>query len=932
MSKNYDSDEKNVDVGGVDVSDMKTLDAEKDLKGRRQNAKKAKRGSVGGKIFRFFLLLVVLAIAAGLAFCAFDRKSAISSIPNSFSFYVKTSSAIDTIDPILDLRAADVFLSTPEFKGFRSLFMDLRSSPIRKNWVFRKLAARPVDAALYDGAIESGKQNFIAAVNFGWMSFISRNFKAVYPKIFPFIKKILYENKAEIKIVDDENLSYFELKLDGEMYYFVPAKNLVIFSDSKELLMMSAVVANDITYTEPQKKLILQKAKEFRIIANARKLAETFTSQNDVTGNVAALLPENELSVVALKFSDTDISIDMKVPVSLNDEKTAALRNVFAKKSTTPEILSRMTDIVQYYTILNIGTLEELQKGVFPILPVKNPDAMWNSANTACRFALSMDISDLIFSWSGKELAVLGIENQNDPVFAVQVADEKKRQEVFDKVADSFFVNSDNSLILDGVRLPRLKLPSFLNGILSLFGVSIPKPYYMVLDDFIYFSESPEALSAIFMENDSGNSLLKIDSWKTVSSGLKNDVAVSLFYNLDRSIPFFIRSNVSVSQVLELYTMGRFDVRIKDDEINFVLQANSSMSKNLRAVPGFPIELDKSAVVQSFVVENEQSPRFAFWTEKNSIKRIDLSSLEMKGVEDVGKCELAQVGAKVKNGALWAVSSDGYVYLFDRNLSALENFPVVLPERTVSGISSCDDGILVPLENGSIALVRPNGTVSTIKMPEISIKSSPNVLGNIASVYDKSFLGAIYFADLKNLSCMNEENPLNLYEIGFGSPVSLSADKKIYTAFVSQAGTLFIWEDFSGEPVVQKDISGGAELAYGTFEGRICASSKYFYALSSNAVLFRIGVDGEVLSVKIPNATAKDAFISVKKTEKFGEERVFVNADSNIIYGFNEKLELLPGFPLVGSGNPFFADVDGDKKNEILSISLDKKITAWKLR
>ena len=132
MSKNYDSDEKNVDVGGVDVSDMKTLDAEKDLKGRRQNAKKAKKGSVGGKIFRFFLLLVVLAIAAGLAFCAFDRKSAISSIPNSFSFYVKTSSAIDTIDPILDLRAADVFLSTPEFKGFRSLFMDLRSSPIRE--------------------------------------------------------------------------------------------------------------------------------------------------------------------------------------------------------------------------------------------------------------------------------------------------------------------------------------------------------------------------------------------------------------------------------------------------------------------------------------------------------------------------------------------------------------------------------------------------------------------------------------------------------------------------------------------------------------------------------------------------------------------------------------------------------------------------------
>ena len=57
-----------------------------------------------------------------------------------------------------------------------------------------------------------------------------------------------------------------------------------------------------------------------------------------------------------------------------------------------------------------------------------------------------------------------------------------------------------------------------------------------------------------------------------------------------------------------------------------------------------------------------------------------------------------------------------------------------------------------------------------------------------------------------------------------------------------------------------------------------------------------------------------------------------MNADSNVIYGFNEELELLPGFPVVGHGNPVFADVDGDRKPEILSMSLDKKITACKLR
>ena len=925
MSEKIDTEEKK-----VDISEMKTLDA--DAASGSEPKKGKKKKSVAGKLFRFVLLVIVVSVAAGLAFCAFDRKSAVSVIPKSFSFYVRTDSAIDTIDPMLDLRAADVFLSTPEFKAFRSIFMDLRSSPLRKNKVFRKLAARPVDAAVYDGAMEAGKQNFIAAVNLGCLSFVSRPLKSVFPKILPLVKGVLEENKAELRLVDGENLSYFELNLEGALYYFVPVKNLVVFSDSAELLMMAAVVDNDVMYTSAQKKIIAQKSKDLRVIANARSLAESFTSQNAVLGKIVDILPADELSVVSVKFSDSDIYVDMRVPLSAESLSSSSLNSILSQKSTAPAILTRMTDVVQYYTVLNAGSLSELKESVFPVLPVKDSAAMWDSANKACRFAFSMDIDELIFSWSGRELAVLGIENQNDPVFAVQVSDEKKRQAVFDKFVDSIFINSDNSLILDGVRLPRLKLPSFLNGLLSVFGISIPKPYYMVLDDFIYFSESPEALSAIFMQNDKGDSLVKLESWRTVSSGVSNDATVSLFYNLNRSVPFFLRSNAALSKVLELYTLGRFDVKLRGDEICFVLQANADKANDMRSVPGFPVDVQDDAVAKNFVVENSENPKFVFWTGKNSISGLDLASLETKTVENVGKCELVSASPKMKNGVLWAVSGDGYVYLCDRGLNFLENFPVVLPERTVPGIAVCDEGVLVPLESGSIVLVYPNGTTSTIKMPEISIKSSPDVVGGIVSVYNKSFMGGLYFADLKTLSCLNAEAPLELYEIGFGSPASIVDGNKRYTAFVTQAGTLSIWEDMGAEPVVSKDLLSMDAPVDGTFEGKICASSKYFYALSTDAVLYRISVDGSVLSVKIPGATARDAFLSVSAIGKKGDECVFVNADSNVIYGFNEELELLPGFPVVGHGNPVFADVDGDRKPESLSMSLDKKITACKLR
>ena len=929
MSKKYDSDDEKVQGDEIDISEMKTIDAEKSVETRKTAGKK--RGGVGKVVLTLFLLLL-LSFAALLVFCAFDKKSAISAIPKTFSCYVKTDSAIDALDPMLDLRAADVLLSSPEFIGFRSVFMDLRSSPLRKNKIFRKIAARPIDAALYDGAMEAGKQNFIAAVDLGCFSFVSRPMLSFFPKILPLVEPILKENKIGLGIVENESLSYFELNVDGAVYYFVPVKNLVIFSDSPDLLLMAAVFDNDVSYTASQKKLISQKSKDLRVIANARSLAESFTKDADVLGKVVDVLPSDELSVVSVKFSDSDIYVDMKVPLDTESVAASSLGAILSKKSTAPEILSRMTDIVQYYTVLNAGTFEELQKSVFPVLPVKNPASMWDSANSACRFAFSMDIDELLFSWTGREFAVLGIENQNDPVFAIQISDEKKRQQVFDKIVDSIFINSDNSLILDGARLPRLRLPSFLNGLLSMFGISLPKPYYMVLDDYIYFSESPEALSAIFMENDKGDSLMKVESWKTVSSGIKNDATVSLFYNLNRSIPFFLRSNAALSKVLELYTVGRFDVKIKDGELDFVLQANSDAAKDLRSVPGFPLEIPSDAVAKNFVVENRDNPKFVFWSGKDSISRLDLASLETKTVENVGKCQLVPASQKQRDASLWAVSSDGYVYLCDRNLEFLENFPVVLPERTVPGIAVCDDGVLVPLENGSIVLVYPNGSTSTIKMPEISIKASPSVLGNIVSVYNKSFLGAIYFADLKSLSCVNAENPIEMFEIGFGSPASIMSGKKLYTAFVTQAGSLSIWEDMGTEPVVSKNLGESESSLDSTFEGRLCASSKYFYALSTDAVLYRISLNGDLLSVKIPNSSARDAFLSVKKMEKSGEECVFVNADSNVIYGFSEDLELLQGFPVVGSGSPVFADVDGDKKNEILAISLDKKITACKLR
>ena len=84
--------------------------------------------------------------------------------------------------------------------------------------------------------------------------------------------------------------------------------------------------------------------------------------------------------------------------------------------------------------------------------------------------------------------------------------------------------------------------------------------------------------------------------------------------------------------------------------------------------------------------------------------------------------------------------------------------------------------------------------------------------------------------------------------------------------------------------------------------------------------------------MQIPEVTVKNGYLTVLSPEENGVENIFVSVDGNIIYGFNQGLELLSGFPLPGRGKPLFVDVNSDKNADCLVFSLDNKITAWNLR
>ena len=879
---------------------------------------KKQRSNFFVRFLRFVLVLVLIIICVLGVWCAFSalhRKQALALLPQDYSLYVHMDSAWEAIEPLIDLRAADLLLASPEFLQFRASFMQLRSSALRNNRLIQFLLSRRIDIGMYTQSGDA--HDFVAIIDLGVFSAVSRLAPFLLPRMD--IPQLITWYGAAV--------TYFEYTYEGMTFYIAPYRNVLVVSMQKTLFDTALRADNDVAYTKEERAFLTHNdGQPIRIIANARKLVQSFITENTLTAHLTPLLASDALSVVAFGISDAEITVTAHLPLMLPEENP--LTPLLKKNASLPALFSRLSDNVHYYTIVNIGSLEELKTALFPLLAANqhtNIGDLWRTANSMSRTLFSLPIDEVLFSWTGAEFAVCGVEGLQEPVFAVQIKDELQRQQVFNSVLSSIIVTDDTSLILDGVRLPKLMVPGFFQRILALFDINLPSPYYMVQDGFIYFSKSPETLSALHTAVQAGKRLSKNENWQRVSTAQQSLATVSLFYNLERNVPFFLRGNGTVSNILQLYTIGRSDIRIKDDVLTFQLQAVARRSGELRAIPGFPIQLSgmPDAALQ---VEPGQRPKTIFWIEnERTIHALELSSMKQYTHELGDRATIVATARATKGGGvLWAVTEQGAVYLFTRELEIVPQFPILTGERPSARPNVSGDALVVPIASGGLCTVFATGGMSFVSLPLTgSLLAAPTVLGNTIAVYDKSFAGKIFF--IENDVCINEDAPFTVAGIAFGSPALIQKNNVRYTAFITQAGNLYLWH---GDQL----LSDAPKKLDGVFYTNVIACGDFFFALSADAQVYRIALDGTTTAVAIPNATAREGYISTAEPNHNNVHNIYVCVDGNTIYVFSEQLELLSGFPLTGWGTPVFADVNGDHVADCFALTIDRQLTAWNLR
>lgn len=859
------------------------------------------------KFILTFALSCILILLLWMGFSAADRASALKMIPKGFAVYVRMDSAWKALNPLLDLRAAEVLFSSSDFSQFRAPFMQLRSSSLRNNKAAAYFASRRADVALYK--TDNGKQDFLALIDLSFLSAFTR--PAKFYASFLKIQNLSYSKED----------SCFKYDNGGQIIFIKPHKNLIIASPDKALLDASLSSSNAASYTDEEKILLTKKSTEpVKITVDAHLLLESFAGGDEILSKLVSYFSKDTLSVLSFGISDSKINVNADIPIDIQ-APSSSLASILQRPSGVPSILTKMSGAVNYYSIVNAGTLDELKNVVFSLLPKDSgADSLWAKGNSASKTLFSLTLDDLLFSWTGKEFAAMGVEGFNDPVFAVQIKDEEQRRLVFEKLVSSIVLKDDTSLILDGVRIPRLEIPQFLNNVISLMGVSIPSPYYVVNGGYIYFSQSAEALSVVYTSVKSGNRIVKNAGWNAVSEGLSSQCTVGLFYDLEHSIPFFMRGNGDTAKIFKLYGLGRCDIGIKDSFLTLRLSAASDHSGDTKAISGFPIEL-KGKTDGILRTEAAKKPEAVFWTEDGHVvKSLGLNGMNISGKDLTEMSFIVSAGKTSKDGGvLWALTSEGAVYLFNRNLEDSKNFPVLTGEQPSAPPSAHEDYLVFPSKSGKLCFVYFDSSVKTVDIPYgAEVKAAPSIFENFCAVYVKGFEGSVYI--FEDGICNDGE--MRVSGIGFGSPALLKDGGSLYTGFVTQAGNLYIWKDGAL-------LEGFPKKLDGVFYSNLQAGKKYFFAVSADGELFRIEPDGYCLSVKIPHITAKNGIVTVISGGK--DERVYVSSDGNVLHGFSSDLEMLPAFPLSGSGRPVFADVNSDGKTDCITLSIDNKLNAWNL-
>ncbi|MDR0314312.1 MAG: hypothetical protein LBI14_12050 [Treponema sp.] len=878
-------------------------------------SKKGKKLPFILRFFRALLIFLVLIVIVWIGFSLIGRINAARVMPSSFSVYVRAPNPVHLVRALLGHESLPEILALREMADVAPVIRQIADSGLLENkWIQLAGQGNLEAAILTEGHI-------LAAWDLGFLSPALR----VLPLVAGFI------SVPNLYYVQGGKYSRFEYRMeDGSTFFIGPYRNLMIISNSSSLFesVLDGTQTNNgkaVEFLSKDYDVACLLSEEF-ILALAAPGGQT--GGQDPLASALGLLQFNGPIEAAIKIRPRQLDLSLVAALSSTQRD---IEKIISRPSVAPDLFRMIPDNTQYLTLISAGSLEDILNAAsaIPGSEIREP---WRVADSAARTLLRVSIDDILLSWTGEEFAVFGMEGREAPVILLEIRDERRRQEIFDRLFRSLFVNENINLNLDGTRLPRIELPNFLSSLLLSMGIHIPSPYYTVHDGYLFISESAESLLAAVNGARRTRGLLRTEVWQTLGQVGPDKSSFTLFYSLDRTMPFFLRGNNAIAPILRLYRQGLARLSFEDNRVHVGLSIIPGQGSGLTPAPGFPIALSGRPVNQAYILKQGNESRILL-SRGNSALSINPADQSVKTLDVPGtSTRVWVIPADGIDGAIWVVSSQGRVYLTDKDLEEFRGFPRITGLRISAAPVAWNKKLYLFDYDGAIASIHAlDETGNLEKWPQLFYASilAPVSFINFqnrtyTACYPKEFFGSIYLMD--GTGAIMPGWPQSVFGIAFGSPLLFAHNNSLMAAFVTQAGELTVFDEEGNIlPSFPLDLDG-------VFYLQPVFDNEFLWLIAADGMLFQVSLEGTVLSQRIQNLQVREeGYITVVDVDKDGRKEIFISGEGNALYGYTGSFMSLESFPLPIWGKPGFG-IANNSKTEIAGVGMDNRVYLWQFK
>ena len=903
------------------------------------------------KIILIPLGIIIFLTLAWVIFAMAGRVNSASVIPASPDIRISIHKPLNLLDGVLSHESLGEIASVDELEFILPVIDTLRVSPLVKNRFVRLALRGSLDFALLppgegQQSIQNPSSIMIAALDMGLLSPVLR--------ILPWFSRFV--SVPDLYYVQAGQNSRFEYRTDDMTIFIGHHKNLFFITNSSRTYENRSRLepGENRAYTN-----IRPESYDAALIISPAFFDNFLAGQGDGALAIMDFIDIN--SPVEAGISIHPKKLEIYLAASLSSAHSA-LQGLLAQRGRVPDITERFPASVQYATVLSAGTLNELLEAAMilsgPLSPDLNLAGTIQQADRASRAILQMPLDELLFSWPGNEFAVYGMEGRPHPVYAIQVSDERKRQEVFEKAFTSIALSENVRLNLDGTRIPQIEIPQFLQILLRNWDIVLPSPYYFIHRDYLLLCESAETLLTAIRAIQRNEVLPRTAEWRDLAGRTSVNSAVSafsLYYSLDVSIPFFLRDNSALGNFLRIYRQGLISLKLDRGQTSLSLALIPGSGRGIMLVNSIPIETRQRPSNQVFGASGENQ-NLIYISAGETVLLLDPAENSMQELSGQGQHWI--IPADGSNGLnAWIVNDRGRVSLVDKSLEALPGFPVITGLRLSSPPVAYNGMVFLCDEDGKVHSIDASGNAAVWETSFFTaLRSPPAFLAlttrasfgqqagtrYFAAAYPKSFFGELWLMDLEGKALPNwpaslirdADDSFNFDSgLGFGSPLLFTNNNRLLVAFVSQAGDLFVFDEYANHVEPFPIILEGVFYQQPVFDG------DFLWLVSRDGVLFRIAMDGEVLLHSIPGfSMMEEGNLSVFDHDGDGIPEIYFTGEGNALYAFTRNFRSLEGFPLPMWGKPYFVprrsstQAQGAGRPGIFGMNMNGRLYHWQFR